>query len=217
MITQHEGFVARWVGDGILAIGYPTAHEDAAAQAVRAGLGLVSTVRGLDSVKGRKLSARVGIATGVVVIGDIIEGGESLEEAAVAGAAVNLAARLEALAEADTGAISSSTRKLVSNQFDLAELGSHRLKGFSEPIPAWRVERERSIENRLQESGGSRGVGRLVGREQQLAQLQACWHRASEGFGQIVTIRGEPGIGKSRLVRALCDAVNTSQDSICHY
>ena len=91
MITQHEGFVARWVGDGILAyFGYPTAHEDAAAQAVRAGLGLVSTVRGLNSVKGRKLSARVGIATGVVVIGDIIEGGEFLEEAAVAGAAVKI-------------------------------------------------------------------------------------------------------------------------------
>jgi class 3 adenylate cyclase/tetratricopeptide (TPR) repeat protein len=218
VIARHNGFVARWVGDGILAyFGYPAAHEDATAQAVRAGLGLVTTVRSMEAKKGEQLNARVGIATGIVVVGDVVEGGTLLEAASVSGAAANLAARLEALAEPGTVAIADSTRKLLRDQFDLAELGNHHLKGFGDPVAVWRVERERSIEGRRTEDGLSEDTGRLVGREQPLVQLQEWWQRATAGSGQVVIVRGEPGIGKSRLVRTLRDTVITPQSNVWHY
>ena len=218
VVARHDGFVARWVGDGVLAyFGYPTAHEDATAQAVRAGLALVTAVQALKAADGRGLNARIGIATGIVVVGDVIEGGTLLEAASVSGAAVNLAARLEALAVPGTVVIADSTRKLLRNQFSLAELGSHQLKGFAEPVAAWRVERERSINPLLAEDGRSADPGRLAGREQQLAQLREWWQQAVEGSGQLAIVRGEPGIGKSRLVRTICDIAIAPQRNVWHY
>jgi class 3 adenylate cyclase len=199
--TRFEGHIAKYMGDGVLAyFGYPVAHEDDAERAVRAGLAITGTVGDL-SADGRKLSTRIGIATGRVVVGDLIGEGAAQEEAVV-GETPNLAARLQALAAPGHVVISQATRRLVGALFELSDLGPQRLKGFAEPLAAFRVEGEGRAEGRFEALRGQR-LTPLVGREQELAILLERWTWAKDGDGQVVLLAGEPGIGKSRLLRAL--------------
>jgi class 3 adenylate cyclase/predicted ATPase len=201
VITRFEGYVARFIGDGLLAyFGWPQAHEDDAERAIRAGLALVGTVAGLEAA-GRPLAVRVGIATGLVVVGDLIGRGAARRQAVV-GETPNLAARLQALAEPGSIVISGRTRRLVGGLFELADLGPQRLKGFAEPPAAFRVVGEGRTHGRFEALRGQR-LTPLVGREPELAMLMQRWASARNGNGQVVLLAGEAGIGKSRVVRAL--------------
>ncbi len=201
-IARFEGHVAKYMGDGVLAyFGYPRAHEDEAERAVRAGLAAVAAVRSLRSAQGRPLEARVGIATGPVVVGELIGEGAAREETVV-GDTPSLAARLQALADPGAVVIAARTRQLIGNLFDLDELSLHTLKGFPVPVQAWRVIGEGAAESRF-EALHAAGLTPLVGRQHEIGLLLEHWERAKEGDGQVVLLEGEPGIGKSRLVRAL--------------
>ncbi|MCK1620764.1 adenylate cyclase [Bradyrhizobium sp. 159] len=195
-IARFEGHVAKYMGDGVLAyFGYPRAHEDEAERAVRAGLAAVAAVLGLGSAHGEKLAARVGIATGPVVVGELIGEGAAREETVV-GDTPNLAARLQTLAQPGTVVISARTRELIGGLFELAELGMQILKGFPVPVRAWRVVGEGSAESRFEALHGT-GLTPLVGRDNEIGLLLEHWERAKEGEGQVVLLAGEPGIGKS--------------------
>jgi class 3 adenylate cyclase/predicted ATPase len=201
IIARFDGFVSRYMGDGVLIyFGYPQAHEDDAERAVRAGLDAIDAVGRLD-VKSVKLQARVGIATGLVVVGDLIGEG-SAQEQSVVGETPNLAARLQALAEPDTVVIAAGTRRLVGNLFDYRDLGAVAVKGLAEPVPAWQVLRPSGVESRFEALRGA-ALSPLVGRDEELDLLLRRWERAKAGNGQVVLISGEPGIGKSRIVVAL--------------
>ena len=201
VVARWGGHVAKYMGDGVLAyFGWPVAHEDDAERAVRAGLELIAAVARLQT-GGGPLAARIGIATGVVMVGELVGEGAAQEEAVV-GETPNLAARLQSLAEPGDVVISQATRRLVGGLFELADLGPLRLKGFAEPLAAWRVEGESRAEGRFEALHGQR-LTPLVGREHELAMLMERWARAKDGDGQVVLIAGEPGIGKSRLLRAL--------------
>jgi class 3 adenylate cyclase len=202
VIERFEGHVARYLGDGGLAyFGWPRAHEDDAERAVRAGLELVEAVAQLEPHAEVRLQARVGIATGQVVVGDLVGEGATRDEAVV-GETPNLAARLQALAEPGSVVIGQATRKLIGGLFDLDDLGPQRLKGFAEPLAVWRVWGEGSAEGRF-EARQTAGLTPLVGREEEIALLLRRWRQARDGEGQVVLLSGEPGIGKSRLVREL--------------
>ena len=202
VVSRFEGHVAKYLGDGVLAyFGWPVAHEDDAERAVRAGLAMIESIERLDSHADVQLRARAGIATGIVVVGDLIGEGASREEAVV-GEVPNLSARLQALAEPGHLVISQATRRLVGGLFELADLGPQRLKGFAEPIMAWRVAGESRAEGRF-EARQTAGLTPLVGREQEVALLLDRWGQARDGEGQVVLLAGEPGIGKSRLVREM--------------
>ena len=201
-IERAGGRIAKFLGDGVLAyFGFPRAREDDAERAVRAGLAAVAATAALRAAGGEALSARVGIATGVVVVGELIGEGAAREEAVV-GETPNLAARLQALAEPGTVVIAERTRQLVGGLFDLDDLGCQALKGFAGPVRAWRVGGIGHAEGRFEALRGA-ALTPLVGREQELALLLDRWARARDGEGQVVLLSGEPGIGKSRLVRAL--------------
>ena len=198
---RFEGHVAKFMGDGVLAyFGWPQAHEDDAERAVRAGLALVRTVGGLE-VAGRRLAARIGIATGLVVVGESVGEGEA-QERAVVGETPNLAARLQVLAAPGSVVISQATRRLVGSLFELTDLGPTRIKGFPEPVAAFVVQGEGSADGRFDALHGQR-VTPLIGRENELAMLLERWSWAKDGDGQVVLIAGEGGIGKSRLLHAL--------------
>ncbi|HEX6113452.1 MAG TPA: AAA family ATPase, partial [Geminicoccaceae bacterium] len=200
VVGRFEGHVARFLGDGVLAyFGWPRAHEDAAERAVRAGLQLVQDVARLEPRAEIRLQARVGVATGHVVVGDLISGGVS-DRDAVSGETPNLAARLQAVAAPGRVVISPSTRRLVAGLFELGDLGPQRLKGFAEPLSAWQVEGQGRAEGRF-ESRQTTSLTPLVGREEEIALLLSRWRRAQGGEGQVVVLAGEPGIGKSRLAR----------------
>jgi class 3 adenylate cyclase/predicted ATPase len=200
-VAGLEGHIAKFMGDGVLAyFGYPKAHEDDAERAVRAGLAITGSIANL-SIGGRKLSARIGIATGRVVVGDLIGEGAA-QEAAVVGRTPNLAARLQGLAEPNTVVIAPGTRRLIGSLFELADLGMHELKGFGERVRAWRVVGAGKAESRFEALHG-RHLTPLVGREEELHLLLARWRRAVGGEGQVVLLSGEAGIGKSRIVQAL--------------
>ena len=202
VVRRWAGHVAKYMGDGVLAyFGWPQAHEDDAERAVRAGLELVENVAGLDTPAGEDLAARVGVATGVVMVGELIGEGASQEQAVV-GETPNLAARLQSLVGPGTVVIAASTRRLLGGLFALNDLGPVRLKGFAEPLAAFRVEGEGGAEGRFEALHGHRIIP-LVGREHELAILLERWSWAKEGDGQVVLLSGEPGIGKSRLLRAL--------------
>jgi class 3 adenylate cyclase/predicted ATPase len=202
VVERFEGHVAKYLGDGVLAyFGWPRAHEDDAERAVRAGLTVVEDVNSLAALPGTQLQARVGIATGIAVIGDLIGEGAAREEAVV-GDVPNLAARLQALAESGSVVISEATRRLVGGLFELEDLGPQRLKGFAEPLAAFRVAGEGRAEGRF-EARQTAGLTPLVGREEEIALLLRRWRQARDGDGQVVLLSGEPGIGKSRLVREL--------------
>jgi class 3 adenylate cyclase/tetratricopeptide (TPR) repeat protein len=200
VIARYDGFVARYVGDGILTyFGWPTAHEEDAERAVRAALEIVHTVKRASSTE--NLSVRIGIATGAVVVGEQAGAGDQSKLAV--GSTPNLAARLQGLAVADQIVIAASTRRLVGNAFELTDLGEHDLKGISEPVHAWRVERTLVTESRFDAHRGDSTLTPLVGREVEVDLLLRQWSQARDGEGQVVLLSGEPGIGKSRILNAV--------------
>jgi class 3 adenylate cyclase/predicted ATPase len=200
VVERFGGHVARYLGDGVLAyFGWPRAHEHDAERAVRAGLELIATVAQLEPPAQVRLQARVGIATGQVVVGDLVGEGATRDQAVV-GETPNLAARLQALAKPNTVVIGQTTRRLIGGLFELDDLGPRRLKGFAEPLTAWRVAGEGRAEGRF-EARQTAGLTPLVGREEEIALLLRRWEQARDGEGQVVLLSGEPGIGKSRIVR----------------
>ena len=203
-VQRFGGFVAKYMGDGVLIyFGYPQAHEDDAERAVRAGLELVAAV--CDLKTHAPLQTRVGIATGLVVVGDLIGSGASQEQAIV-GETPNLAARLQGVAEPNSVVIAESTRKLVGNLFELEDLGAHDLKGIAGPARAWAALRPSSVESRF-DALHAGGLTELVGREEELELLLRRWSKAKTGESQVVLLSGEPGIGKSRLTAALLERI----------
>ncbi len=205
-ISRLDGFTAKLMGDGVLAyFGWPRTHEDEAERAVRSGLAIVAAVAKLSG-GGEKLSARVGIATGLVVVGDLAGEGAAQEQAVV-GDTPNLAARLQGAAEPGMVVIAEATRRLLGDLFELRDLGAQSLKGIAEPVPAFAVLGERALESRFAARQGD-GVAPIVGRDQELALLLERWRQARTGEGQLVLLVGEAGIGKSRIMEALIDAVS---------
>ena len=201
-VQRFGGFVAKYMGDGVLVyFGYPQAHEDDAERAVRAGLELVAAIGALKTHA--PLQTRIGIATGLVVVGDVIGSGASQEQAIV-GETPNLAARLQGVAEPNSLVIAESTRKLVGNLFELEDLGEQNLKGIAAPVRAWTAIRPSAVESRFDALHAS-GLTELVGREEELELLMRRWSKAKAGQGQAVLLSGEPGIGKSRLTAALLE------------
>jgi class 3 adenylate cyclase len=213
-VQRFGGFVAKYMGDGVLVyLGYPQAHEDDAERAVRAGLELVAAVSGLKTHA--PLQTRVGIATGLVIVGDLIGSGASQEQAIV-GETPNLAARLQGVAEPNGVVIAESTRKLVGNLFELEDLGGKELKGIAGPVRTWAALRAGSMESRF-EAMHATGLTELVGREEELEILLRRWSKAKRGEGQVVLLSGEPGIGKSRLTAALLERLATEPHTRLRY
>jgi class 3 adenylate cyclase len=206
-VVEHAGgFIAKYMGDGVLAyFGYPRADEHDAERAVRAGLALTEAVAGLDTAAGTPLEVRVGIGTGLVVVGDLIGQGAAQEQAVV-GETPNLAARLQALAAPGTVVIGPSTRRLTGGLFDYEDLGAVEIKGFAMPVTAARVLRESAVEGRFAALRATRTP--LVGRDEELAMLERRWQQAKSGEGCVVLVSGEPGIGKSRLAQTLLERLS---------
>ena len=213
-VRRFDGFVAKFLGDGVLVyFGYPEAHEDDPEQAVRAGLELVAAVKGLQTPE--PLETRVGIATGLVVVGDLIGSGAS-QEHSIVGKTPNLAARLQGIAAPSTVVIADSTRKLVGNLFELEDLGGKDLKGIEAPERVWAVLRANLVDSRF-DAFQTSGVTELVGRQEELELLQRRWTKAVTGEGQVVLLSGEPGIGKSRLTAALLERLSTEPHTRLRY
>ena len=213
-VRRFGGFVAKYMGDGVLVyFGYPQAHEDDAAQAVRAGLELIGAVSSLKH--DAPLQTRVGIATGLVVVGDLIGSGEA-QERGIVGETPNLAARLQALAEPNTVVIADGTRRLLGNLFELEDLGAKELKGISGPIRAFAALRASSAEGHF-EALHTTDLTAFVGREEELELLVRRWSRAKTGEGQVVLLSGEGGIGKSRLTAALLEHLATEPHTRLRY
>jgi class 3 adenylate cyclase/predicted ATPase len=202
----YDGFLAEFRGDGILAyFGYPFAHEDDAERSVRAGLDIIAAVAQLETRAGEPLAVRIGIASGLVVVGDLSREG-ALRERAVVGETPNLAARLQEIAEPDTAVIAEGTRRLLGNLFEVEDLGLRGLKGFPGPVRAWAVLRESFVASRF-EALHTPGLTALVGREEESELLLRRWSKAKTGEGQVVLLSGEAGIGKSRLTVALLECL----------
>src|SRR5580693_2477355 len=215
IVAGFDGFVANYMGDGVLVyFGYPQAHEDDAERAVRAGLGAIDAISRLD-VRSVKLQARVGIATGLVVVGDLV-GKRSSQQQSVVGKTPNLAARLQALAEPDAVVIAAGTRRLVGNLFEYRDLGVVEVKGIPGVVPAWRVLRPSGVESRFEALRGS-ALSPLIGREEEINLLLRRWMRAKTGDGQIVLVSGEPGIGKSRITAALAERLRAEPHTRLRY
>ncbi len=206
VISRFGGFVARYMGDGLLVyFGYPQAFEDAPERSVRAGLDIVAAMTALNAEVGAPggatLAARVGIATGVVVVGDIVGEGAAAESAVV-GETPNLAARLQGEAQPDQVVVADATRVLLGDRFEFVDLGARTLKGIAAPARAWRVVAEQARDGRRDAArAGARAP--IIGRQEELGLLMRAWESCKSGHGQVVLITGEPGIGKSRLLEAL--------------
>ncbi|NKK70425.1 AAA family ATPase [Rhizobium leguminosarum bv. viciae] len=214
-IAQYDGHVAKLMGDGVLAyFGWPRAHEDDAERAVRAGLAAAAATASLTSPLGQSLAARIGIATGLVVVGDLIGEGSAQEEAVV-GETPNLAARLQAFAEPSTVVIADSTKRLVAGLFEMIHLGFQQLKGFAAPVSAWRITTEADAEGRFDALHAI--ATPLVGRSEELELLLQRWEQARTGKDQAVMLSGEPGIGKSRLTAALEERLSTEPHARLRY
>ncbi len=205
VISRYEGHVAQYLGDGLMVyFGWPTAHEDDASRAVRAGLETVEAVSKLSGPM--PLCARVGIHTGLVVVGETGKGDASVPKAAV-GDTPNIAARLQGLAAPGAVVISARTRSLAGGLFDYTALGAHALKGISEPVHLFQVAGTRATESRFEAARSEVALTALVGREEEVALLLHRWQQAEQGEGQVVLLGGEPGIGKSRLIQVLRDQI----------
>ena len=202
------------MGDGVLFyFGFPQAHEDDAERAVRAALELVAAV---DQLKTHaRLQTRVGIATGLVVVGDLIGSGASQEQAIV-GETPNLAARLQGIAEPNMVVLAEGTRKLLGNLFELEDLGAKDLKGITGPVQAWEALRPAVVESRFEALHAS-GMTNLVGREEELELLLRRWLKAKTGEGQVVLLSGERGIGKSRLTVAIMERIASEPHTRLRY
>ena len=213
-VQRFGGFVAKYMGDGVLVyFGYPQAHEDDTERAVRAGLELVAAVTALKTQA--SLQTRVGIATGVVVVGDLVGSGEA-QERGIVGETPNLAARLQGIAEPNAVVIAESTRKLLGSLFELHDFGAKDLKGIGEPVRTWAVLRPGAVESRFDALHTS-GLTELVGREEELELLLRRWSKAKTGEGQVVLLSGEAGIGKSRLTAALLERLTSEPHTRLRY
>lgn len=202
VVRQYDGYVARFTGDGLKAyFGYPQASEYDPERAVRAGLAIIAAVKRLELPSGLVLSTRVGIATGDVVVGDVIGAGEA-QERTVAGETPNLAARLQQLGEPDCVVISDATRCLIGRLFEYGDLGRNTLKGFAEPVQAWCVLTEGTTSH-FEAVRTEMSLTPLMGRNEELALLRNHWLQAKAGAGQTVLLTGDAGVGKSRLIIAL--------------
>jgi class 3 adenylate cyclase/tetratricopeptide (TPR) repeat protein len=202
-VRNFDGFIANYMGDGVLVyFGYPRAHEDDPERAVRAGLGILAAIGRLQTASGQ-LQARIGVATGRVVVGDVAGEGAVQEQAAV-GETPNLAARLQAIAKPGEMVVSASTRRLLGDLFTLRDLGAHVMKGLPEPVAAWAVERAQAPQNRF-EAMRKPVSGPLVGRLAERRALTDLRRQAWQTGGQMLLLAGEPGIGKSRLAAWFCE------------
>ncbi|HXC29147.1 MAG TPA: AAA family ATPase, partial [Stellaceae bacterium] len=202
-VARFAGFVAKYMGDGVLIyFGYPEAHEDDAERAVRAGLAVINAVGRLASREA--LNVRLGIASGLVVVGDLIGTGAA-QERGVVGEMLNLAARLQGLAAPDTLVIADSTRRQIGALFEIDDLGQQALAGFSESQRAWRIVGESGVLSRFEALRSE--ATPLVGRDEELDLLLSRWQQAKAGKGHVVLVSGEPGIGKSRLSAALSQRI----------
>src|SRR5438876_4616980 len=209
VIARFEGHIAQYLGDGLLVyFGYPLAHEDDAQRAVRAGLGMVEALGQLNTRLAREpgvpLTVRLGIHTGLVVVGEV--GGGTRQEQLALGETPNLAARLQGIAAPNTLVISAATFQLLGGFFACQPLGTPPLKGLAQPLAVYRVLYESMARSRL-EAASSTGWTPLVGREQEIGVLLERWAQVKDGVGQVVLLSGEAGIGKSRLVQVLTDQV----------
>jgi class 3 adenylate cyclase len=209
VIQRFDGYIAQYLGDGLLVyFGYPQAHEDDAQRAVRTGLGIVDAMEALNTrleqAKGIRLAVRIGMHTGLVVVGSMGSGGR--HEQLALGETPNLAARLQSLAAPNTGVISATTHRLVQGYFRYDDLGFHSLKGVETSMRVYRVVGENTAQSRLDVARVA-GLTPLVGREHEVGLLRERWAQSKDGLGQVVVISGEPGIGKSRLVQALQEHV----------
>ena len=201
-VAGFGGYVAKYMGDGVLVyFGYPEAHEGDAENAVRAGLALIDAIT--DFFKEGRHQIRVGIATGLVVVGELVGAGEA-QERNVVGETPNLAARLQAAAVPNSVVISATTRRLAGELFAYEEIEPTKLKGFADPITAFRVLRERSVASRF-EALRAASLTPMVGREEEIELLLRRWQQIKNGEGRVVLLSGEAGIGKSRLIAALED------------
>src|SRR5262245_53498194 len=222
VIARFDGHIAQYLGDGLLVyFGYPLAHEDDAQRAVRAGLGMVEAVGQLNTrleqeglrpaptqsrQQGIHLAVRLGIHTGLVVVGEV--GGGTRQEQLALGETPNLAARLQGIAAPNTLVVSAATLQLLGGFFASLALGPHLVKGIAQPLDVYQVLYESTARSRLEVAGGT-GLTPLVGREQEVGLLRERWVQVKDGFGQVVLLSGEAGIGKSRLVQGLKEQVAT--------
>jgi class 3 adenylate cyclase len=209
VIQRYAGHIAQYLGDGLLVyFGYPVAHEEDAQRAIHTGLGIIQTLQTLnarlDQEKGIRLAVRLGLHTGLVVVGEM--GGEGRQEQLALGETPNVASRIQGLAEANSVVISDSTYRLIHGYFDCQELGEQTLRGVSQPLVVYQVLQESGVQSRL-DVASTRGLTPLVGREQEVGLLLERWRQAKEGQGQVILLSGEAGIGKSRLVQVLKDHV----------
>src|SRR5271167_3415906 len=212
-VGRFGGFVAKYMGDGVLVyFGYPEAHEDDAERAARAGLAVIDAVGQLATQE--PLNVRIGIATGLVVVGDLIGAGAA-QERGVVGETPNLAARLQALARPGTLVVAESTRRQIGTLFEIEDLGPQPLAGFAEPQPAWRVIGESGVVSRFEALRS--GTTPLVGRGEELDLLLRRWQQAKSGEGRVVLVSGEPGIGKSRLTAELSQRIETEPHTRLRY
>jgi class 3 adenylate cyclase len=216
VIQRFDGHIAQLLGDGLLIyFGWPQAHDDDAQRAVQAGLGILETMQTLNTQlerdKGLHLAVRVGIHTGLVVVGEM--GGGGRQEQLALGDTPNVAARLQGLAAPDTVLISAATHRLVQGYFTMAALGAQVLKGVAVPVPVYRILGASAAQSRL-DVAATTGLTPLVGRTSEVALLLERWEQSQAGLGQVVLLSGEGGIGKSRLVEVLRQRV-VSEDSPC--
>jgi class 3 adenylate cyclase/predicted ATPase len=215
-IAGFDGHIARLMGDGALVyFGYPRAHEDDAERAARAGLGMIKAIAELRHERGVALDVRIGISTGLVIVGELVGEGEARERGVV-GETPNLAARLQALAEPGNVVVSESTRRLLGRTFELKALGPQQLKGFKAPVPAWSIVRESENVTRF-EASHSEAMTPFVGREHEVALLIDRWRTAVEGEGQVALLSGEAGIGKSRILAALRERIGDERHIVLRY
>lgn len=216
-VARHSGTIARYMGDGALVyFGYPNAHEDDTEQAIHAAFELVQAVPGIETGRGARLAVRVGIATGSVVIGDVLSTKEGAREQSVVGDTPNLAARLQAAANPGTVLVCANTHRLTEGYFEFRGLGGLSLKGWSDPVPVWQPIRPTGVSNRFAARAASRRIA-LVGREEEVELIMRRWRHAADGDGRVVILSGESGIGKSHISAEIEARIATEPHRVLTY